>query len=258
MSNQIGRAGKMQPGRSGKFHSISSDLSAAVADSAEETSMIPWRVKKLLSTHFPLAYHLAVNAGLKGNSEAHWDAMLAESWDDPSRAWPTKVEMLRARTHPTDHILDVACGTGSILRALLADGYRNLHALELSGYAVRRLTEEGIEARQGKLPLIDYPDNTFDAVIASQVLEHIIRRGRFAREVARVLKPGGRGFIFVPDRCLPPVDTPEHVIVYDPASLERFLSAHFCTVRVEQMRDANHGMPILFAEVCTDSAPVGA
>lgn len=217
--------------------------------------MIPWRVKNFLSTHFPLAYHLAVNAGLNGNSEAHWDAMLAESWDDPSRAWPTKVETLRARTLPTDRILDVACGTGSILRALLTAGYRDLHALELSGYAVRRLREAGIEARQGKLPRIDYPDGTFDAVIASQVLEHIIRRGTFARELARVLKPGGRGFIFVPDRCLPPIDTPEHVIVYDPASLAHFLGKHFRTVRVEQMRDANHGMSILFAEVRTDSAP---
>ena len=220
--------------------------------------MIPWRVKNYLSTKFPLAYHIAVNAGLKGNSQAHWDAILAESWDDPSRAWPTKVEMLRARTRSTDCILDIACGTGSILRALLAAGYRDLHALELSGYAVRRLTEAGIEARQGKLPRINYPDRTFDAVIASQVLEHIIRRSIFARELARVLKPGGRGFIFVPDRCLPPLDTPEHVIVYDPASLERFLGKHFRSVRVEQMRDANHGMPILFAEVRTDGALVSS
>jgi SAM-dependent methyltransferase len=138
--------------------------------------MIPWSVKNFLSKQFPLAYHLAVNAGLGGNSEAHWDAMLAETSDDPARAWPTKVEMLRARTRRTDRILDIGCGTGSILRALFAAGYRDLHALELWGYAVRRLSQEGIGAQQGRLPLIDYPDGTFDTVIASQVLEHVIRR----------------------------------------------------------------------------------
>jgi SAM-dependent methyltransferase len=164
--------------------------------------------------------------------------------------------MSRARARPTDRILDIACGTGSILRALFAAGYRDLHALELSGYAVRRLSQEGIGARQGRLPLIDYPDGTFDVVIASQVLEHVIRRGRFAREMVRVLKPGGRRFTFVPDRCLPPIDTPEHVIVYDRTSLERFLGKHFATVRVEEMRDANHGMPILFAEVRSGAAPL--
>ncbi len=216
--------------------------------------MVPWRFKNFLSRHFPLAYHLAVNAGLRGNSEAHWDAVLAETWDDAKRAWPNKVELIRTRTHPTDRILDVACGNGSILRALFSAGYRELYALELSGYAVRRLREEGIRASQGKLPLIDYADDTFDVVIASQVLEHVIRRGRFAREIARVLKPGGRAFIFVPDRCLPPIDTPEHVIVYDPPSLQRFLSKHFVNVRIEQMRDANHGMPILFAEVTNAGA----
>lgn len=211
--------------------------------------MIPWRVKEWLSTHFPLAYHFAVNLGLKGNSQEHWDQMLAASWDDASRAWPTKDALILAKTDSSMKILDVACGTGGILRALYARGYRNLFALEISRYAVDRLSAEGIVGRQGRLPDIAFPDDQFDVVIASQVLEHIIHRRKFVREIRRVLKAEGRAFIFVPDRCLGPIDEPEHVMVYSRHKLKSFLGNYFAVETVESMRDDNHQMPVLFAEV---------
>jgi ubiquinone/menaquinone biosynthesis C-methylase UbiE len=214
-------------------------------------SIIPWRVKAFLSKNFPLGYHLAVNLGAEGNSAEHWDRMLEQTWNDPARAWPTKVELVASLVGPGMKVLDVACGTGSILRELKRRGYSELYALEISDYAVARLNAEGIHARCGKLPQIGFPDREFDVVIASQVLEHIIRRVAFAKEIRRVLKPGGRAFIFVPDNCLGPIDEPEHVIVYTAKTLRKFLSRYFVVDRVESMRDANHPGPILFAEVHT-------
>jgi 2-polyprenyl-3-methyl-5-hydroxy-6-metoxy-1,4-benzoquinol methylase len=211
--------------------------------------IIPWRVKAFLSNHFPLAYHLAVNVGWRGNSEQHWDRMLEETWDDPARAWPTKNDLIESLTQPEMKILDVACGTGSILRTLKQRGFVNLYALEISGYAVSRLNSEGIHARRGMLPRIDFPGHEFDIVIASQVLEHVIRRGTFARELRRVLKPDGRVFIFVPNNCLGPIDEPEHVIAYTAESLQRFLSKYFVVEGIKGIHDANHESPILFAQV---------
>jgi len=219
--------------------------------------ILPWRVKAFLSGNFPLAYHLAVNLGARGNSAEHWDRMLEESWDDPSRAWPTKAEVIATLARPDMKILDVACGNGSILRQLRRNGFADLHALEISGYAVSRLQAEGINARRGTLPRIDFEDGQFDVVIASQVLEHVIRRRMFLREIRRVLKPGGRALIFVPDRCLGPIDEPEHVIVYDARILQRALTRHFDDVSVESMHDANHRMPILFGNARV-AATVGA
>lgn len=212
---------------------------------------IPWRVKNFLSEHFPLLYHLAANAGTGGNSREHWDARLERSWDDPAWNWPTKNNLIASLTQPTDVIVDIACGNGGILRHLRGQGYRQLHGVEISQYAIRRLRGDGIEMHHSVLPAIALPDRSFDVVIASQVLEHIVRRGRFLEEVRRILKPGGRALVFVPDDCLGPISEPEHVTKFTARSLRRLLTRHFAEVRIESMRDANHPMPVLFARVAT-------
>ncbi len=209
--------------------------------------LLPWRVRKVISDRFPLVYHLAVNRGLSGNSTAHWDDWLARTWD--ARDWPTKVERIRALTDPDDAILDVGCGNGSLLRRLKELGYRDLCGLEHSDYAIARLRDEGIRMVDGRLPDLPVDDASFDVVVASQVLEHVIRRTRFVREIARVLVPGGSAFVFVPDDCLGPIEEPEHVIKYTAASLRAFLARTFDVVSVETMRDANFAMGILFAHV---------
>jgi SAM-dependent methyltransferase len=187
------------------------------------------------------------NAGLKGNSEAHWDDMLARTWDDAGRSWPTKNAIIEQLTQSSQCIVDIACGNGSILRHLGKRGYTNLHGVEISRLACRKLSEAGVTMHRGRLPGIPLPDGLVDVVIASQVLEHIIRRRRFLTEIVRIMRPGGRAFIFVPDNCLGPIDEPEHVHVYDAHSLRRFISAFLQVIEIRTMRDVNHEIPILFA-----------
>jgi SAM-dependent methyltransferase len=211
--------------------------------------VIPWRVKNFISEHFPLLYHLVANAGMRGNSAEYWDARLAESWDVPQRYWPSKNELIASLTEASDVILDIGCGNGGVLRDLRQRAYRNLHGLEISAYAIERLRADGIEMHYGKLPSIPLPDGHFDVVIASQVLEHVIRRRRLLTEMARVLRPGGTAFIFVPDNCLGPISEPEHVIKYDAESLARTVSGRFSLIAIRSMYDMNHPMPILFAHL---------
>jgi SAM-dependent methyltransferase len=200
-----------------------------------------------VSEHFPLLYHLAANAGRNSNSQAHWDRCLEETWDDPGRNWPAKNELIESLVSTDATVLDVGCGTGGILRYLRKRGYENLHGLEISAYAVERLRSEGISMHVGRLPEISAESGSFDVVIASQVLEHIVRRDRFAKEIWRVLRPGGRVLVFVPDDCLGPIAEPEHVIKYNRDSLGRFLGRHFNVLDVKSIRDPNHEMPVLFA-----------
>lgn len=208
---------------------------------------IPWRIRAAISRHFPLVYHLAANLFGRHQSPGYWDARLAETWH--LRTWPTKNALI-ARYTPLDAaILDIACGNGSILRDLKARGYGDLSGLEISEYAVGRLREEGFTMYPGKVPYLPVPDAGFDAIIASQILEHVIRRDVFANEIKRALKPGGQAFFFVPDDCLGPIDEPEHVVQFNARTFEAFLVRHFEVISIERIKDENFSMPILFGRV---------
>ncbi len=108
-----------------------------------------------------------------------------------------------------DHlILDMPCGRGFYLNML-----RYVSDCKLVG---ADLDEEVIaKARRnvGHLPrlmlnhasiyALPYPDNTFDAVIASEILEHLDDDLAGLRELYRVLKPGGVIAVTVPNANYP-------------------------------------------------------
>ncbi len=210
--------------------------------------MIPWRIKNYLARQFPLAFHYAINLGRDGNDPEIWDALLAEEWDSPTRNWPTKNSLMAQALDPKSAILDVGCGTGSLLRFLKARGFDDLWGLEQSEYVVDRMRRDGIQMVYGRLPEIAITEKSFDAVIASQVLEHVVRRRKFLAEISRVLKPGGVAHIFVPDDCLSPLDEPSHVAVFNARSLHRELARQFSAVSVTSFKDENFEMPVLHAQ----------
>jgi 2-polyprenyl-3-methyl-5-hydroxy-6-metoxy-1,4-benzoquinol methylase len=214
--------------------------------------IIPWRVKNFLSDRIPLAYHLIANRGLKANSPRYWDRRLAETWDAPNRYWPAKIEVLTTTLDRDMSILDVGCGTGSILLGLQRHGFTNLHGLEQSDYAIRRLTEQAFAITKGNFLDPPFPHGTFDAVIASEVLEHVIRRKQLLHELTRIVRPAGSILIFVPDNYLGPIDEPEHVLKYDAGSLRAFLTKFVFVESVRTVVEPHSGARSLFA-VCRNN-----
>ena len=234
-----------QPGSSSDMSGLSGEWSIAVG-----LALIPWRVKSLFSRRFPLATHYLLNLFEDRKDPSYWDRGLEADWDTIHCAWPTKNALISREVDRDAAILDVGCGTGDLLRHLHANGYTRLHGFDHSSYAVKRLGQEGIEMTRGSLPDIALPDCSFDVVVASQVLEHIINRKRFAREVHRVLRPGGRFFCFVPNNCLDPLAEPSHVQIYNRSSLEKFLGRTFDIQRVETLVDENHPNYSILYAVC--------
>lgn len=161
--------------------------------------MIPWRIKAFFSQHFPLGYHLLANLRSQNKSEEYWDYAFDVSWQAESRHWPTKNKLIKALTSPADCILDVGCGTGILLRYLKEYDYENLEGLEISRRAVEVLGQCGITMHHAQLSNLPPLNHQYNTVIASQVLEHIIRRQKFLRSLQRILKPDGTLIIFVPD-----------------------------------------------------------
>ena len=121
------------------------------------------------------------------------------------RAW-TIFEWLGATDGQT--ILDCGCGRGFYLKMLRHLGSARLFGIDLELPYLRK-------ARRNTAPLpavlvgnasiydLPFPDETFDAVILSEILEHVDRDVDALREVRRVLKPGGLAVITVPHADYP-------------------------------------------------------
>jgi SAM-dependent methyltransferase len=95
-------------------------------------------------------------------------------------------------------VLDVGCGTGYTLTRLpsWAEGV----GLDRSADALSLAARRGLGGRlvRGDVGWLPFGDGSFDAVLALDVLEHLDDDRGAAREIARVLRPGGCAVVTVP------------------------------------------------------------
>jgi SAM-dependent methyltransferase len=123
---------------------------------------------------------------------------------------PGRLPLLRARAtfnlgvmlhpwKPDGALLDVGCGSGHYLDLMRALGWSRVVGVDIGSRAIRTATGSGLEAYEGELRSVQFPDATFDAVSMSHVLEHVDDPVALLQEVRRVTKPGGRIAIVVPN-----------------------------------------------------------
>lgn len=126
-------------------------------------------------------------------------------------------------------LLDIGCGNGGLLVALHERNFTRLAGLDPARGCVKRLRETGFEAWVGSLSTLSqtHIHGTFDAILLSHVVEHIVDlRGALATLRDR-LAPGGRLYVEVPDASryveYPFVPfyyfDPEHINHFDQMSL---------------------------------------
>jgi 2-polyprenyl-3-methyl-5-hydroxy-6-metoxy-1,4-benzoquinol methylase len=77
------------------------------------------------------------------------------------------------------------------------------------------------------------PDNSFDCVVAVEVLEHVEADMKFVHEVHRVLKPGGVFLMSTPNGDWVKVTNPDHKRHYKREQLQALLASVFDDVQVE-------------------------
>lgn len=93
-------------------------------------------------------------------------------------------------------------------------------------------TAENVEQRQMVVPPIGFESGSFDFVVCFQVIEHIKDDMQFVREVARVLRPGGKFIVSTPNAPMSLTRNPWHVREYTAEELQNLLSISFSSVMI--------------------------
>jgi SAM-dependent methyltransferase len=99
----------------------------------------------------------------------------------------------------TSRVLDAGTSTGANLRLLRELGFRHVAGLDLSQEAIRYCWEKGLGLVQhGDVCGMPFANESFDLVLATDIIEHVDDDLKALREIGRVLRVGGKMLITVP------------------------------------------------------------
>lgn len=99
---------------------------------------------------------------------------------------------------PTHVVLDAGCGSGRVFQHRLAGRVRRVVGVDVTDEL--RANPNIDEAVRDDLSALPLRDETFDLVIMSHVAEHLTEPETAFRELARVLRAGGRLLLLTPSR----------------------------------------------------------
>jgi SAM-dependent methyltransferase len=147
------------------------------------------------------AYYRRYYADALGIPE--WRELVAVRLDDGDyeRGRLARLEAALGRSVAGARVLDVGCGTGgfsALARGAGADAWGVDGSSEAAAIAGLRVPGGRILCAAAEtLPV---RDASFDIVYCYSTLEHLADAGRAAREMLRVLRPGGRLYVHTPNR----------------------------------------------------------
>ena len=133
-------------------------------------------------------------------------AAVSDAAGNLDRRWPFLEKLVREH-FPADRdakIIDLGCGHGAIVWAARKLGYRNIEGVDASPEQVAMAAQLKIDGvRQGDLmaTLRSTPADSLDAVVLFDLYHYFdpATQLRLADEVRRVLKPGGRFIMHLPN-----------------------------------------------------------
>jgi len=96
-------------------------------------------------------------------------------------------------------VLDIGCSTGGVLRRMSELGWKTLGIEPSHNYAEFAKIVHGLEVIEGMVEDIQLPKNTFDVIVATQVLEHLRDPIRSLNLLRASLKDNGSLLLSVPN-----------------------------------------------------------
>ena len=99
-------------------------------------------------------------------------------------------------------ILDVGCGLGMYVRAFRRFSDQ-VYGVDIDPEKVAQAGRELPYLQVATAEALPFPADFFDVVLSHEVLEHVDDDRAAVQEAVRVLRPGGRLVVFVPNRLYP-------------------------------------------------------
>jgi 2-polyprenyl-3-methyl-5-hydroxy-6-metoxy-1,4-benzoquinol methylase len=132
-------------------------------------------------------------------------------------------------------ILDMGCGTGAFLNTMKEADW-NITGLEPDTIARAKAAELYNIRPQEPGKLFELEPTTFNAITMWHVLEHVHELHAYIKQIEKLLAPGGKVFIAVPNYTSKDAatynehwaayDVPRHLYHFSPQSMETLLAQH--------------------------------
>jgi SAM-dependent methyltransferase len=146
---------------------------------------------------------------------------------------PERIPLFVAAIGRGKRVLDLGCRSGALTQHFLEGNA--VVGLDVDAAALEKAAALGIEPVQADVeePL-PFADESFDAVVAGELLEHLQFPDALVSEIRRVLRPGCVLVGSVPNafrvqsrlrflRGRPPEDDPTHLRMFSPAAMRELL-----------------------------------
>ena len=98
-------------------------------------------------------------------------------------------------------VLDLGCGSGWLSEMISRTGVSSVVGIDIDEQAIAEMNEHaspGVRGIYGQTDSLPFDNDSFDLVVAKDILEHLLFPGSTTREVFRVLKPGGWLYVATP------------------------------------------------------------
>ena len=99
-------------------------------------------------------------------------------------------------------MLDIGCGVGVYLRRFRQEGVASF-GMDVERGNLSEAVAEGLPVAMAVGEALPFPNEAFGTVLLHEVIEHFEDDTAALREAVRVIRPGGRIFIFAPNRLYP-------------------------------------------------------
>lgn len=173
----------------------------------------------------------------------------------------------RAAQVRAPHLLDVGCGSGTLLGLMKGRGFE-VRGFDSSAEAARiAKSESNVDVEVGtRLQDAGFADESFDLVTLFHVMEHVTDPRSVLAEVRRILRPAGRLVLQVPNieswqfRLFGVrwygLDVPRHVVNYSNQAMQRLLAESGFKVRRTRHFNLRDNAPALASSLFPSLDPI--